>query len=243
LLEKKDFINQIIKLVNKSLEIKTKMGSYIPCDIFSEEDYNKLFKETMSLNEFEQFKEHCQNCPACQKGIIQAYERFILKEDQNENITLFQKTLDLLDRIDKPIINIMDIVINSSKKILEVIETTSEVLSTPLLAPSRGKDDKQQEEQPIRIVQEFDNPLISVQASFITDKPRQAIEMCVSLLDRNTEEFMADIEITLTGPGKKQNKTTDENGKAIFFLQGPGNYKAVMVSGEDQIAKLNMKVN
>ena len=241
MLEKKDFINQIIKLVNKSLEIK--MDSYIPCDIFSEEDYNKLFKETMSLNEFEQFKEHCQNCPACQKGIIQTYERFLLEEDQNENITLFQKTLGLLDRIDKTGINVMDVVINSSKKVLEVIKTTSEVLNAPLLAPSRGKDDKRQEEHQIRILQEFDHPLISVQASFKMDKPRQAIELCVSLLDSKTEEFMADIEITLTGPGEKQKKSTDENGKAIFFLQGPGNYKAVMVSGEDQIAKLNVQIN
>ncbi|MGP8320875.1 MAG: hypothetical protein ACT6FE_00910 [Methanosarcinaceae archaeon] len=242
-MEKKDFINQILKLVNKSLEIKTKMDSYIPCDIFSEEDYNKLFKETMPLNEFKQFKDHCQNCPACRKGIIQTYERFLLKEDQNENFTLFQKTLDLLDRIDKPGINVMDIVINSSKKILEVIKTTSEVLSTPLLVPSRGKDGKQQEEQPIRILQEFDHPLISVQASFRTDKAGQIIEMWVSLLDKKTEEFMANIEITLTGPGKKQKKSTDENGKAIFFLQGSGNYNAVMVSGEDQIVKLNMKID
>jgi len=241
--EKKDFINQLLKLVNKSIEIKTKMDSFIPCDIFAEEDYNKILKETMSLNEFKQFKEHCQNCPACQKGIFQAYERFTLKEDQNENITLFKKTLDLLNRIDKPGINVMDIVINSSKKILEVIETTSEVLSTPLLAPLRGKDDKQQEEQPIRIVQEFDHPLISVQASFKTDKAGQEIEMCVSLFDRKTEKFMADIEITLTGPGEKQKKSTDKNGKAIFFLQGPGDYEAVMVSGDDQIAKLNVKIN
>ena len=243
MLEKKDFINQIIKLVNKSLEIKTKMDSYIPCDIFSEEDYNKLLKETMPLDEFKQFKDHCQNCPACQKGIIQAYESFILKEDQNENITLFEKTLGLLDRIDKTGINIMDIVINSSKKILEVIKTTSEVLNAPLLAPSRGKDDKQQEEHQIRILQEFAHPLISVQASFKMDKAGQEIEMCVSLFDRKTEKFMADIEIDLTGPGKKQIKSTDENGKAIFFLQGPGNYKAVMVSGEDQIAKLNVKID
>jgi len=243
LTKNEDFINQILKIINKSLTIKTKMDYYIPCDTYSEKDYNKLLKLTIPLEEFKQFKKHCQNCTACQKGITQAYERYILKKDQKENTKLYQKTIDLLDKIDEQESNLIDVLINVSKDILEITKTTGEVLPPPILAPSRGGANKQKEDHQIHILQEFDAPFISVQAAFKKNEPEEPIEMCVSLLDRKTEEFMVNIEIILTGPGKKQKKSTDKNGKAIFFLQGPGNYKAVIVSGEDQIAKLKVKVN
>ena len=231
---KKNVIEGMISFARKSLGPSTVMDRINPCDMYMVEDYEKYVKQTMPPDEMQIFQEHCRNCLSCLKGIL----------DQSENEALFQKTMGLMDRLEtRAKENVFDVVIKVSKRIYEVITTTGEVLGMPALAPSRGEEAAGEEREPVRIIKEFDDPPISVQVSFGKQQKGRDIDLCISLLNRQLDEFISGIEVILTSSGKKQTGETNENGEAAFLIPGHGKYRVDIIDGGDKIANLNVTID
>ncbi len=229
----KNVIEGLISLARKSLGPSTVMERISPCDTYMLEDYEKYVKQTMPSDEMQIFLEHCRNCLSCLKEVL----------DQSENEALFQKTMGLMDTLEtRAKENVFDLVIKVSKRIYEVITTTGEVLGRPALAPSRGEEAAGEEREAIRIIKEFDRPPISLQVSFGKQQKGQDIDLCISLFNRQLDEFISGIEVILSGSGKKQTGETNENGEARFVMPGRGEYQVRLRPGEDHLIRLNIKI-
>ena len=238
-MDKKDFKNKLLAMVRQSLEPSTVLSNIGPCERYSTVDYDRYTGGTMSLEAVRIFEDHCRDCPSCLKGLVQSHERFIREKARSENELLFQKTMDLLDRLER---NVISIVIEQSKDILKLIKTTGQVLRTPMAPAFRGERGEAREEQTVRVIQEFPSPPVSVQASFETYKPGGEIGLRISVFNRRSEEFMPDVKITLEGPDVKESAISDENGEAAFFIKGPGEYQASLQAGKEHLGRLNVTI-
>ena len=230
----KNVIEGMISFARKSLGASTVMDRINPCDTYMAEDYEKYVKQTMPPNEMNMFQAHCRNCLSCLKGIL----------DQSENEALFHKTIGLMDKLETQAKeNVFGIVIKVSQRVYEVITTTGEVLGMPALAPSRGEEAAGEEREPVRIIKEFDDPPISVQVSFGKQQKGRDIDFCISLLNRQLDEFMSGAEVVLAVSGERQIGKTNENGEAAFQIPGPGKYRVDIIDGGDKIANLNVTID
>ena len=100
-MDKKDFKNKVLAMVRQSLEPSTVLSNIGPCERYSTVDYDRYTGGTMSLEAVRIFEDHCCDCPSCLKGLVQSHERFIREKARSENKVLFQKTMELLDRLEK----------------------------------------------------------------------------------------------------------------------------------------------
>jgi hypothetical protein len=238
--DKKDFKNKILAMLRQSLEPSTVLSNIGPCERYSTVDYDRYTGGTMSLEAVRIFEDHCRDCPSCLKGLVQSHERFIREKAQSENKILFQKTMDLLDRLER---NVISIFIEQSKDILKVIKTTGEILPMRPVLALRGENDESEKEQSVRILQEFVSPPVSIQASFERHRPGDEMGLTVSVFDKQSEEFIPDIKVKFEGDGVQEEAVTDQNGEVTFIVSGPGDYEASLESGSGQMARLDMVIS
>jgi len=237
--DKKDFKKKILAMLRQSLEPSTVISNIGDCECYSMVDYDQYIRGTMSVEAVRIFETHCRDCPSCLKGIVQSQEKFDRKRERFENEILFQKTMDILDKLEK---NVINVIIEKSRDILKLIKTTGEILRTPTAPAFRVEKGEAREEQTVRVIQEFASPPVSVQASFETHEPGGKIGLKISVFNRYSEEFMPDVKITLEGPDVKESAISDENGEAEFILKGPGEYRANLRTEEEQLARLNITI-
>lgn len=242
MVETKEFIEQLISIARKSLEPSTQRMKYVPCNTYSDDDYLQYIRGTMLLEKIRLFEEHCENCPACLRGLLKNYEKFLQEREKFENEALFRKTLNLLGVLDaQGKGNILEVIITTFKEVVKVLTTTGEILRATQLVPARGQDNRTKRKQPVQILKEFDEPPMSVQVSFQAGKPEE-LDLNISLFNRQNDEFMSGIPIVLTGAGMEETKISNENGEAIFVLKGHGMYRATLGSDERPIGRLNVSV-
>lgn len=238
-MDKKDFKKKILAMLRQSLEPSTVFSNIGLCECYCMVDYDQYIRGTMSVEAVRKFEAHCCDCPSCLKGIVQSQKRFVRKRERFENEILFQKTMDILDKLEK---NVINIIIEKSRDILKLIKTTGEILHTPTAPAFRGEKGEAREEQTVRVIQEFASPPVSVQASFETYEPGGEIGLKISVFNRHSEEFMPDVKIKLEGTDVKESAISNENGEAKFILKGPGKYRANLRTEEEQLARLNVTV-
>jgi len=243
LAENNNLINQVFKVVSKSPRPPVDMEINTPCDIYSLNDYDKYIQGVMPSDKARKIEIHCQDCSSCLKGILHSHEKLKMQKELSENEMLFQRTLSLLNRIDREQEeNILDIIINASKEILEIISTTGDLLNVYGILPSRGKDDSAISPKIVQVKQRFDLPPISVQATFERIRQEKKIHLNISLYDEQTEEFMPGIEITLAGLEIHEKVTSDKNGEASFTIKELGDYQANFQNDKKRIARLKVSI-
>jgi hypothetical protein len=214
------------------------------CDRYSVKDYDLYVSKQMPEAEAERFEEHCWNCSACLQGISKSQERYDQQLEKVEDEYLFRKTLEFMDQLEgRNKENLMDIIVRTSKHILELISTTGELLSTPDLVPVRGGADFSEEGVTLRVIKELADPPFSLQASLRHSRTGTGIELTLSLFDRVSDEFCSDVAVALSGPATEFSQLTDENGTVTFALESPGDYIANLESNGEKVGSISITMN
>jgi len=219
---------------------KTKQSG-MACSLYDERDFNRYVSGTMTGTEIERIEVHAEGCDACLRTL---YRCQVAKEKEKEK-EFVRRTLDLLDELDKtPVGNLLEILIKISGKLLEMVSTTGELLRTPTFVPTRGELVSASEEraEPLRIVQEFGTPPISLQATLGRCREEGCLDLKISVYNREEEEFMPGIGIELAGPEILEEMTTDEDGEVSFRIERNGEYKVNFSSGAGRIGEISLTV-
>jgi hypothetical protein len=71
------------------------------CGIYEESDFRRYLAGAMSEREIERFKSHCTSCDECLSILSQSSRSNFNEQDQRENAILLEKTMNLLNKIDR----------------------------------------------------------------------------------------------------------------------------------------------
>lgn len=224
-----------------------------PCTAYSTIDYVQFLDDLMATEEMKKFLEHCQLCLSCLKGLAQAHERFLQKQEQRENEFLYNLTLVLLDTLETKqqetkqsqgsalVKNLFRIVIESSQGLLKLVSTTGELLTTPPRLAFRGENEKPAEILPIRVVKDFSEPPWSIQVTLERNDAGEH-SLIISLLDRNLDEFLQEVEVRLSGPGGQLSLVSDEQGEVVLPLSQRGDYLVQFFDAGVVLAQLTLRL-
>jgi hypothetical protein len=226
-------------MVRQALEPSTALSTIAPCEHYSSVDYEKYIKGIMPVEAIQTFEAHCWDCPSCLKGIVASHQKYLREKDQSENEALFGKTEQLLDKLER---NVIEVVIKKSMGILQLIRTTGEIIHRPTVPAFRGERDEPKEEQALLVMQEYVLPPLSVQASFKTYKSEDEIGLTISIFNKESEEFMPGIKITLKGTDIEETMITDENGTATLLVKGSGEYRVGLQADGEPLGILDITV-
>lgn len=245
-MEKKEFINKVLVLARQSLEPELLKGN-IQCYRISKDDFNSYIEGAMPISKQSLFEKHCLECIFCAVRLSQSWESFILEQEIAENKMIFERTIDLLDRLeqqkqeDVPD-NIMRIVIEAVQNAFRVVLTTGEILKPGFAIIMRGVREESTKDNTIQILQEFSHPDISIQAMIIKDKTEQAT-LQLSLFDRTSDAFMPDIEMHLIGASNiLQKEVSDNNGAAKFQIHIPGDYLIDVLTLSELLTRIYISI-
>lgn len=243
MVEHKDFFNRVMLMISKHPEQLSNRESCIPCSLYSAADHNRYTYGQMPAEDVLLFEEHSWNCNACLHGIHHSFEKMTADNEQKENDALLQRTFVILDRLDKSHVNnLLEMVIRASGKVIELLSTTGELLRETSYVPIRGETATSDMKESLRIVQEFNEPHISIQASVELDKEDGGLCIIISLYDQEKEVFMPGVGITLEGTGSPQETISDENGEALLRIGKPGEYRMAITSGAIEIGEVFLTI-
>lgn len=220
-----------------STQDKEQRGS--GCSHYDEHDFTRYVSGAMTNLEVERLEAHAEDCDECLKILYRCH----VEKEKRKNEAFTRRTMDLLENLDKaPVKNLLELVIKATGKLLELVSTTGELLHAPTLAPARGESTAEEKTEILRVLREFAEPPISLQASVERCQDEGCLDLKISLFDRVQEEFMPDIGIELTGEDIQERMMTDENGEVIFRIEKQGDYKVKLTSGGDQIGEISLKL-
>lgn len=198
---------------------------YQPCDRFSDLDYSRYVHQKMSKQEMQEFVAHANSCSSCLHGIRQANVTFQRQKEQEENRLLQSQALSIMDRLDQ---SVFSIVIRAVQGVVELVRSTGEqMIMTPAFAGVRSSSGTSEAKQIVRLAKEFEESRISVEVTLSPVEPDK-LDIVVSLLDRQREEFVCGALVSCCGNGEGQEKLTDENGQVSFNVSSAGFYELVM---------------
>lgn len=238
-----DIIDKIIKIVLKSFEISGVNIEDINCDKFSFDDYEKFIKGLLTDKKMAKFEEHCLTCPACQKGVFHCHQTYSKNIDEDENRFLFNKTVEFFDKIDQlSSKNIFNIIFNVTNDFIDIIKTTGEILSPLTYSTVRGQETNDFKAEPVKILNEIKSPPVSIQVSLYKEEYEKNIMMLISFYNRESDEFISEVEIIWNNNKKKGHLISDKNGEALLKIELPCDLVMNCETAKEQIAQLNVKV-
>jgi hypothetical protein len=210
-----------------------------PCEQFSAQDYARYVALEMSEQDAAFFLSHAESCSSCLKGIREATIVWQSQKDMAENELLHASALSIMDRLDK---SIFSIVISAVQGVVELIKSTGEQLSmAPALAGVRSASGEYTSEtvQPLRLVKEFEESRFSVEVTISSVEPDK-LDVVVSLLDRQLEEFIPGAAVSCCGESGQFNDITDENGQVVFRVPAYGFYELVMKKDDHLLGTMTL---
>jgi hypothetical protein len=196
------------------------------CQRYGPDDYLRVRECSMSAHESSEFELHFEACTFCQKAMA----AFFLQKEQEENQYLLDQTLSFLDKLDqKSRVSLVEVVINVGQGILDLISTTATLLTPALVPAMRGSPRKGKKASGVQILQEIDDPPMSIQARFLPDQVDSSVLMEFSFLNARDGTFIPDVKVILTDPNPIDSQTSDRKGVARFHVISPGRYHVQVV--------------
>lgn len=216
-----------------------------PCDTYSVNDYVNFLNDEMPPRSETEFLTHCDNCIACQKA-LKKYHNSLQLEEQKLYGEMLRKTTHLLDELSKPAQKgFVDVALKISKNVIDVIETTANLLIPRPHIACRGKEEETLDRDVVELVQEFFTPPVSIQASFELEKQEKgnrALILSLSLYNTETEQFLENVEVSVSNGGFFERTLTGYDGSAILGLPGVGEYQIVCHISEGEDIVMRVKV-
>jgi hypothetical protein len=161
--------------------------------------------------------------------------------------------------------NLIQIILNGVKGALQVIQTSGDVLElTPI--PARGPDSQIENIRPgsrdkhsleisdinarninnqstVQIVQEFEQPHISIQVTLEREGP-DLMRVIISVLDKDNDDFLSGVEMQLYKDSSLINKNlSDENGEVSFVLKEPLSHEIELIREGATIGHIKLVMN
>lgn len=211
------------------------------CSSYGEQDFVRYLGRAMTGQEAERFEAHADKCDECLRMLY----RCQVEGDRQKDEEFVRRSMALHDKLDRAKLrSFLEIVARASGRLLELVSTTGELLRAPTFVPARGDSASASEEraEPLRILQEFGAPPISLQASLGRCLEEGCLDLKISVYNREEEEFMPGIGIELAGPEILEKMTTDEDGEGSFRIERSGEYKVNLFSGACRIGEISITV-
>ncbi|MDD2900085.1 MAG: hypothetical protein PHI31_15385 [Desulfuromonadaceae bacterium] len=207
------------------------------CHVYGVDDYLRYVVKQMTVQETTAFVAHAQDCRCCLQGIRQSTLLEYHKKEQADNDLLYSNALSIMDRLDQ---SIFSVVISAVKGVVELIQSTGEqMFMEPALAGTRSSDDMSVRLQPLRIIKEFEESQFSIEVTISPVEP-DMLDVIVSLLDRQLEEFTPGVAVSCHGENTVLYEITDENGQARFRIPVAGFYELVMKKDDHLLGTMTL---
>ena len=198
-----------------------------PCERFGGKDYSRYVQQQLSERDAIEFESHALTCSSCIQGIRQATVAYRHKKEEEENKLLYSNALSIMDRLDQ---SVFSIVIRAVQGMVELIKSTGEqMVMAPALVGARSSSGTAGSDalKPLRLVKEFEESKLSVEVTISPIEP-DMLDLIVSLLDRQHEEFIPGVTVSCRGENNIFEEITDNNGQASFKVPSAGFYELVM---------------
>lgn len=215
---------------------ETKKTVLEPCETYGAVDYSRYVCRQMTGLETTEFEVHAQDCHCCLQGIRQAAITEHRRKELTENELLYSNALSIMDRLDQ---SIFSIVIRAVKGVVELIQSTGEqVAMSPALAEVRSPQESDKSaRQLLRLVKEFEESKLSVEVTISPVEP-DMLDVSVSLLDRQTDEFISDASVICKTENLHLEEITDSDGEANFRVPVAGFYELIMTKDEQLLGMM-----
>jgi hypothetical protein len=251
--EREEIVHKLMAMVRLSLEPPVGTTGLEMCRRYGDTDYQRVLDETMSIEELSEFASHSEHCHPCLLALAQRSWGTEARIRSEMAVELYRRTLDLLDQLetgprtmapvesahDSQPTSLFRITLEKVKDIWRVVETTGTMLAMPEPVAVRGKTSGQAR-SPLRLLQEFIAPPVSVQVNMEPESTAEQILIRVSLFDTESEQFMDGVKIMLAGSGIETESITDSNGEVWFELPSSGAYAANIVTGTPLVLELTL---
>lgn len=209
------------------------------CVQFDEQAYSRYVQQQMVEHDANDFELHASTCSKCLLGIRKAAIIHNLNKEKAENELIYNRSLSLMDKLDQ---SVFSIVIRAVQGVVELIKSTGEqMVMTPALAGVRSSSGSDGSDvlQPLRLVKEFEESKLSVEVTISPVEP-DMLDVIVSLLDLEHEEFIPGASVSCRGENKLFDETTDGNGQATFKVPVAGFYELVMKKDGQQLGTMTL---
>ena len=210
-----------------------------PCERFGNNDYSRYIQQQLPELDAIEFETHALTCSSCIQGIRQATVAYRHKKEEEENKLLYSNALSIMDRLDQ---SVFSIVIRAVQGMVELIKSTGEqMVMAPALVGARSSSGTAGSDalKPLRLVKEFEESKLSVEVTISPIEP-DMLDLIVSLLDRQHEEFIPGVSVSCRGENNIFEEITDDNGQASFKVPSAGFYELVMKKDDHLLGTMTL---
>lgn len=210
----------------------------------TEEDVAGIIDGKIQESKNLQHIEHISSCQQCASVIK---ENFLLARaiEGNAMIELphyiAQKAMDLF--IPERSQNILDIILNLKQKVIELVQTTGDILIGQELVPVavlRGKHESDKFQNEIKVVKTFDNILAEVG---IEKRNPTLCDIEIRMTEKDTKKKAQDLRVTLTKKNREIESTLVREGKVVFREVSANKYRIVIAKEDKKIGVVELLIN
>jgi len=228
-------MDKLIKVVYR----KWKSGQLKPQKPHPDEEALACFLEgRLSDKENEQIKAHIVSCDDCSRALaVQLRMGEIEIKDIPEELLKGIKDLAAISIA----IPILEIILRLKEKVMEILNTTGDVLvgqelvPAPVLRSRQIKDFKDE----VTILKDFQD--IRVEAK-IENKQGQAFSLSVTVKEKDSQKIMKDLRVTLIKDDVELESYLTDSGKVTFEHVLLGKYTVEIANIENKIASVILDI-
>ena len=225
-----DKLEKLIKLVyRKSKAAQAKIDEVHP----DEETLVCFLESRLSEKENESIREHLLICDSCAEAFALS-----LKDGLEEK----EVPADMLTRVKNLIIaeeksSILEIVLRFKEKLLELINTTGDILVGQELVPAavlRSRSIKDFKDEVI-ILKDFQDIRVQVK---IENKEAKTFNLTITVKQKQTQKIIKDLRVTLLKGDLELESYLTDSGSVIFEHVLLGKYKVEISTIENKLASI-----
>jgi hypothetical protein len=230
-----DKVESIIKKVlkNKALVVREGLGEHPEDGIFA-----CYLEGKLESKEEELFRKHVTLCPACSLKLSLDIQSSVT-DNQDIPAKLQESICSSLGLQDKDLI--LEIALKVKDKIIEIINTTGEVLvgqelvAAPLLRSRQIKDFKDE----VTILKDFKNLVVEVK---LENKSGKFFDAAVLVKKKDTLKTINDLRVTLYKQGVELESYIASTGMVTFENILLGKYRIEISGAKDKFASIALEV-
>lgn len=234
-----------IELILKQALEKLRSASRFPIKekCLKEEDFACLIEGQLSDSERKKLFKHILSCQACALTlrdhllVLNAIDRKGLLETPE---AIVQAAMDLYSL--EVGSDILEVILNFTEKMIELVRTTGEILRGPQLVPvpvlrSQGEENAFPNE--IKIVKEFSNFLTEVD---VEKKKPDLCDVEIRLTEKETKQKLKGFRVTLNKNGREIESCLMEEGKVTFKEVRPDKYTISIIKDDQKLGIIELQI-
>jgi len=197
-----------------------------------------FLENKLSGQEYERIKTHLVRCERCSE-IVATQLKLKTIEIKEVPGQLLARVKELVRQEDK--ISVLEIYLRLKEKVLEILNTTGDVLvgqelvPAPILRSRKIKDFKDE----VTILKDFKDIRVEVK---IENKLGQAFSLMIAVKEKATQRIMKDLRVTLIKDDLELESYLTSSGKVIFEHVLLGKYTVEISTVENKLASVLLDI-